>query len=347
MKLTERVGENLNGALHALFANDPDVFLIGEDILDPYGGAFKISKGLSARYPDRVLTTPISEGAIIGIAGGLALSGHKPIVEIMFGDFLALGFDQILNFATKSVAMYGQRLGMHLVIRCPVGGNRSYGPTHSQSLQKHFIGIPYLSLFEMTPFHDNTRLLKKLINLGHPCLLFEDKILYTRPMYTDGVIDDLFVFDFLGNENEIARIVPDGVDNYDCLIIAPGGMVTRCLEAARTLLIEDEIGVQVLVPSQLYPVALTPALGLIAESPRLLIVEEGVAGGTWGSEVATQLYQTLWGRLQCPIQLVHSQPTIIPSSCQLEQQVLVQSADIVQAIRRGVSGAYVSGAQNQ
>lgn len=142
MKTTERVVENLNAGLHALFAHDPDVFLIGEDIADPYGGAFKVSKGLSSRYPDRVFNTPISEGAIIGLAGGLALSGHKPIVEIMFGDFIALGFDQILNFATKSVSMYGQPVAMNMVVRCPVGAIAPMGQPTARACKSILLVFP-------------------------------------------------------------------------------------------------------------------------------------------------------------------------------------------------------------
>src|SRR5437879_5612185 len=101
----QRVGENLNRALDRALAGDRRVTLLGEDVLDPYGGAFKISRGLSTRHPGSVLGTPISESAVMGVAAGLALCGERPIVEVMFGDFLALGFDQLLNFATKSVAM--------------------------------------------------------------------------------------------------------------------------------------------------------------------------------------------------------------------------------------------------
>src|SRR4051794_3811324 len=95
-----------NGALHRIFEDDPRVYLIGEDLLDPYGGAFKISRGLSTRWPDRVLPTPISEAAIVGIAGGMAMRGLRPVVEIMFGDFMTLAFDQIVNHAAKFQAMY-------------------------------------------------------------------------------------------------------------------------------------------------------------------------------------------------------------------------------------------------
>lgn len=162
----ERVAENLNRALHAAFAADPDLFLLGEDVADPYGGAFKITKGLSSGYPDRVLSTPISEQSLVGVANGLALSGGRAVVEIMFGDFATLAFDQIVNFAAKSVAMYGRRVDVPVVVRCPTGGRRGYGPTHSQSLQKHFIGVPHLSVHEISPFHDNTALLAGLLADG-------------------------------------------------------------------------------------------------------------------------------------------------------------------------------------
>lgn len=332
MRPNERVVENLNRGLHALFAQHPDVFLIGEDLTDPYGGAFKVSKGLSSNYADRVLSTPLSESAIVGLAGGLALTGNKPIVEIMFGDFITLGFDQILNFASKSVSMYGKTVPMSMIIRCPIGGNRSYGPTHSQSLQKHFIGIPHLRLFELSPFVDNTALLEKLVGLNVPCILFEDKVLYTQPIYRDGKVDDLFTFELFGPDNGLARVVPDGMDEHDCLVIAPGGMFTRCLAAAKDLLIEHELSTQILVPSQLYPFDIEPICELITAAKHVFIVEESVAGGTWGSEIASQIYDTLWGHLQHKIHLIHSQDRVIPCASHLEKQTLVQTSHIYRAI---------------
>ena len=107
-----RVSQNLNQALHDVLAEIPDLYLLGEDIADPYGGAFKVTKGLSTRFPDRVLTTPLSEGGLVGVAAGLALAGQRAIAEIMFGDFVSLAFDQIVNFASKSVSMYGRRVPM-------------------------------------------------------------------------------------------------------------------------------------------------------------------------------------------------------------------------------------------
>ncbi len=139
----ERVSEHLNEALASLMAQHERLHLLGEDLVDPYGGAFKISRGLSSRFPGRVLSTPISESGLIGVANGLALAGCPVIAELMFGDFIGLAFDQLLNFAAKSVTMFGRPVPLRVVVRCPVGGHRGYGPTHSQSPQKHLIGIPH------------------------------------------------------------------------------------------------------------------------------------------------------------------------------------------------------------
>src|SRR5512136_2157509 len=134
--------ESLNNGLHQAFSMEPNVYLLGEDILDPYGGAFKVTRGLSSRFPDRVLTTPISEAAIIGVASGMALRGLRPVAEIMFGDFLTLCADQLVNHASKFRWMYNDNVHVPMVVRAPMGGRRGYGPTHSQSLEKMFLGVP-------------------------------------------------------------------------------------------------------------------------------------------------------------------------------------------------------------
>ena len=145
-ELTERMiyARALGEALHEALADDERVVVLGEDIADPYGGAFKVTRGLSTAFPERVRTTPISEAAIAGVAAGLALAGYRPIAEVMFGDFLALCFDQILNHITKYEAMYNGNVTCPVVIRMPSGGGRGYGPTHSQSIEKHVLGIPHL-----------------------------------------------------------------------------------------------------------------------------------------------------------------------------------------------------------
>ena len=136
--------ESLNSALHHAFSDNKNVYLLGEDVLDPYGGAFKVTRGLSTSYPDRVLTTPISEAGIVGVAAGMALRGLRPVVEIMFGDFVSLIADQLINHITKFRWMYNDQVRVPLVIRTPMGGRRGYGPTHSQSLEKLYLGVPGL-----------------------------------------------------------------------------------------------------------------------------------------------------------------------------------------------------------
>lgn len=325
-----RVAENLNQALHDLLDGNPGLHLLGEDIADPYGGAFKVTKGLSTRFPDRVTATPLSEAGIVGVAAGLALAGDGAIVEIMFGDFVALAFDQIVNFASKSVSMYGRRVPMPLLVRCPMGGGRAYGPTHSQSLQKHFVGVPGLSLHEMSPFHDNGPLLREILGEGEPTMFFEDKRLYARQMFTGGVVDDLFSYDFPAPG--VARAFAGEAETAGCVLIAPGGVAHQALRAARTLLLEREISCQVLVPSRLYPFDVAPLLPALRGAGLICVAEESTAGGTWGSEISQLIHRELWDDLRRPVLLVHSKDSVIPASAHLEKEVLIQDSTICEAI---------------
>jgi pyruvate dehydrogenase E1 component beta subunit len=328
-----RVAENLNAALHGLLDDDPAAYVLGEDVLDPYGGAFKITKGLSTRFPGRVITTPISESALTGVAAGLALTGNTAVAEIMFGDFAALAFDQLCNFAAKSVSMYGSRLPLRMVVRCPTGGGRGYGPTHSQSLQKHFVGMPGLALYEMSPFHDNREVLAAMVDRAEPCLFFEDKILYTRPT---GLADPLFRVRRDGDLAVVDPDVPELAARPDCVIVAPGGTAHRALGAMRSLLLEEEVSCRLLVPSRLYPLdveALLPHLGGV-----VLVAEEGTAGGTWGSEVAHLVHQRVWDRLRGPVRLVCSRASVIPTAAHLEREVLIDEPAIHRAVREALRG---------
>ncbi|MFC0862038.1 alpha-ketoacid dehydrogenase subunit beta [Sphaerimonospora cavernae] len=326
-----RVGENLNTALATLLARESDLYVLGEDVVDPYGGAFKITRGLSTRFPDRVLSTPISESAITGVAAGLALSGDLAIVEIMFGDFVALAFDQLLNFASKSVSMYGSRLPMRMVVRCPVGGGRGYGPTHSQSPQKHFVGIPGLPLYELSPFHDNLAVFEEMFAHAEPCVFFEDKVLYTRRM---GEVEPPFSLETTGG---VARVFLDA--SPDCVIIAPGGVAHRVLAAMRSLLVEEEIVCTLLVPSRLYPFDVSDTFDREVTTARnVFVVEESTGGGTWGAEVAHLVHQRHWGRLARPVSLIHSPGGVIPTAAHLERAALVNETTIHSAIRKTLRG---------
>jgi len=335
MLRAERVVDNLNGALHTLFADDPRLFLLGEDVLDPYGGAFRVTAGLSTKSPDRVLSTPICENGIVGVANGLALTGNRAIVEIMFGDFAALCFDQILNVSAKSVSMFGRTLPMQLVVRIPVGGNRGYGPTHSQSLQKHFIGIPDLTLRELSPLHDNLDVLHQMLGSGRPAMFFENKLVYTQRALTPGAVDDIFSYEFIDGQRNWAR-VSSGMGSGRCLLIVAGGLVSRALAAARTLLLEDEIEVSVVIASQLYPFAAEPILDDVARAEHVFVVEESTPGGTWGSEVSQRLAETCPNQLSRFVELISSRDSVIPAARHLERQVIVQAGDVVGRVRERV-----------
>ncbi|NUS11565.1 MAG: alpha-ketoacid dehydrogenase subunit beta [Streptomyces sp.] len=325
-----RVAENLNAALHGLMEREPALHVLGEDVADPYGGAFKITRGLSTRFPDRVLSTPISENAITGVAAGLALAGDSAIVEMMFGDFTALAFDQLVNFAAKSVSMYGSRVPMRMVLRCPVGGGRGYGPTHSQSLQKHFVGVPGLALYEASPFRDGAAVLAEMLDRGEPGVLFEDKVLYTRTMYEVEA-----PFELRERDGGVAEVALPG-ERPDCVVVAGGGVAHRVLEAMRTLLVEADVVCTLLVPTRLYPVG--PGDLELGGARRVFVVEEGTAGGTWGAEVAHVLHQRHWARLDGPVTLVHSADSVIPTAAHLERDVLVSAAGVHRTILETLRG---------
>lgn len=327
-KTKGRVLDNLNRALHQAMAADERVMLIGEDLLDPYGGAFKVARGLSSAFPDRVITTPLSELGFTGVANGLALAGQRPIVEFMFGDFIFLAFDQIVNVAAKTVNMYGRTRPHHLLIRCPVGGHRGYGATHSQTVVKHFIGIPDLDLFELSPLHDHTSLVPWLLGRGKPSILFESKILYARERISGREVDDLYSIRFHGHGLTAEVFIGD---TPQLLIITGGGLFDACLKAGHRLFFEHEIEATILVPFQLYPFRAAELANLLRMDTTVFVVEESTSGGTWGAEVAAVIASEFPAR-RSPVRLVHSADSIIPSARHLEQEVLVSPESIVQSI---------------
>ncbi|WP_405009086.1 dehydrogenase E1 component subunit alpha/beta [Kitasatospora sp. NBC_01539] len=332
----ERVAENLNRALHGLMESDPSVHLLGEDVSDPYGGAFKVTRGLSTRFGDRVRSTPLSEGAITGVGAGLALAGDRAVVEMMFGDFVTLAFDQLVNFAAKSVSMYGRRVPVPLLVRCPVGGRRGYGPTHSQSPQKHLLGVPDLDLYELSPFHDAVPLVRHALTTGTPSVLFEDKVLYTERRYADGVVDDVLGYRLDGGPLGTAVVGPAGVEEVDAVLIAPGGLARRAVDAARLLLLEDELCCRLLVPVQLHPLDADRLAELCAGAGSVVVVEDGTPGAGWGTEVAHALHTRLWSELRAPVRVLSAADAVVPAAPHLEDEVFLQAEDIRRAVRASV-----------
>jgi pyruvate/2-oxoglutarate/acetoin dehydrogenase E1 component len=321
----------LQEALHHAFEQDSSVFLLGEDLLDPYGGAFKVSQGLSTRYPTRVLSTPISESAIVGVGTGMALRGLKPVVEIMFGDFLFLCADQLVNHAAKFSAMYGGAVNVPMVIRTPMGGGRGYGPTHSQLLEKFFLGVPGLNVVAPSHLHDPGEiLLYSIFHAQNPILFIEHKLLYPLPLFIgDDVLSVQIEQEKEGFPTAILKNFKEGVP--DATLLTYGG-ISRFLVPLLSKLYQEEIRIVAVLPSLLKPVPIDTLVSLGMQSGLVLVVEEGTAGFNWGSEVSALVYERLWGRLKKPIARLASKESVIPAGKALEEDVLVNEEKIESAL---------------
>jgi pyruvate/2-oxoglutarate/acetoin dehydrogenase E1 component len=320
--------ESLNHALHHALETDPRVYLLGEDLLDPYGGAFKVTRGLSTRFPDRVLTTPISEAAIVGLANGLALRGLRPVVEIMFGDFVTLIADQLVNHAAKFRWMYNEQVRVPLVVRAPMGGRRGYGPTHSQSLEKLFLGVPGLRVIAPNALGDPAELLEAAIRQDEgPILFVEHKILYTRPRLEAKDLVDWKV-ESLGGE--YPAFVLRGEAPAQLTIATYGYNFELALAAAHELLYEHEIFAEIVLFSQLSPFELDPLFDALRHTKRLLTVEEGTLTLGWGAEVAAQAAEKVPG---LRVRRAAALDLPIANSKTLEDEILPSQEKIVQFAR--------------
>lgn len=331
----KRCGQVINEALHKIFEADSDVYLLGEDILDPYGGAFKITKGLSTRFPERVLATPISESATVGIAAGMALRRLKPIVEIMFGDFITLACDQIINHLSKFPAMYNRQVKCPLVIRTPMGGRRGYGPTHSQSLEKLFFGVPNILVVAPSHIHDIDKILSyAVLKEDTPLIFIENKRMYGLPAISDANNKHLEEFAFSETEKPYPTITLslNNFDSCDLTLVTYGDMASFCCEAAIKALLEYEIYSEIVIPSSLSPIDEEPIINSIERSGKLLTVEEGTISCGFGSEVVSRMSSQAWNILQAPPSRVAAPNTVIPCSKQLEDAVLPQTEGIFEAI---------------
>ena len=322
--------QNLQSGLFDLFNNDPRVIFLGEDVIDPYGGAFKVSSGLSTKFPGRVVTTPISEAGITGVATGLALRGYVPLVEIMFGDFLTLCADQIVNHATKFTQMY-QGVSCPLIVRTPMGGGRGYGPTHSQSLEKMFLGIPGLKIIAASHFHQPGQVLQAIVaKESAPVIFIEHKLLYREVLQSSG--EGLFVNvldDESGYQTAVVKNYAEGVP--DICLIGYGG-TSRWLPQLLRNMAAEEIRVICALPAVIDPFPSETLARIARQANRVVIMDEAYQGFNWGDGVAALLYAKLWGSLFCPINVVSSDRRIIPTSFEQEEQTLISPEKIEQAI---------------
>ena len=281
------VRQALNAALHALFAASDEVVLLGEDLHDPYGGSFKISAGLSAKYGERIISTPISEAGITGAAIGLALSGKRPIVEIMFADFLTLCMDQIYNHAVKFPGMFADAR-VPLIVRAPCGGRRGYGPTHSQSLENLFVSVPGLTVVFGSHRHRIGQLLiDAATRWPNPTLFLEHKLLYSEENAAQDYVEIAAPAADLGAD--LFPTLRRGSDQPDITLLAYGGMLPLAEKAARRLEENDELGVEIVAPALLAPLPRVSLCQALLHRPRLLVVEEAHHQFGFGAELLALL----------------------------------------------------------
>ena len=337
--------DSLNLGLHQALEGDPNVILLGEDVLDPYGGAFKVTRGLSSQFPEQVMTTPISEAGITGIAGGMALRGLRPVVEIMFGDFTTLIADQVINHLSKFQAMYQGQVNTPVVIRTPMGGRRGYGPTHSQSLEKFFLGVPGLTV--LAPFHlkgDDTPgapgklLYDAITKLNSPVFFVENKLQYLLKLLTS---EDLGEFEHSAFSTTGSPVFPfyqftlQSAPPPQITLAAYGYMAHLAIKAALRLAYDEELFCEVLVPTQLSPFELAPLYDSVRKTTRLLTIEEGTPTSGWGAEVLAKTTEMLGPDLKLASRL-GAAGDVVPAAPSLEKACLPGVEDIVTRVREMV-----------
>ena len=332
----KRGNELIYDGLKHLFSTNDDFVLLGEDIetsnsYNPgeYGGAFKVTRDLSLLFQERIKNTPISEAAITGIGTGLALAGMKPIVEIMFGDFSTLIFDQLIQHACKFRLMYNNQIEVPLIIRTPMGGGRGYGPTHSQSIEKHFLGITDLSLVALNhrinpePIFSNI-----LTKINHPHLIIENKLVYTQKVNDKSILG----YSILSSDEDFPTvcITPED-ETSDCTILCYGGVLQSVEDILTTVFEEEEISCEVICPMLINPINIAPIIDSVNKSKRLLIIEEGTSVSAWGSEILALLTEH---NIVLKKMIRMGNNTIIPCSGVAEKNLLPNNKTIIENINR-------------
>jgi len=326
---TDRYSNLLYKCLKDLFSKNEKMLMIGEDIEGDYGGAFKITRDLSSLFPGRVRNTPISEGAITGLATGLSLGGFLPIVEIMFGDFLTLTLDQLMQHASKFELMYNGKVKTPMIIRTPMGGRRGYGPTHSQSIEGFFLGIPNLQIIALNIRVPPQLIYSKLFSeCKSPTLVIENKVTYTRKLKTEEV--NGFTVEFSNEIYPTVRIRPKGI-NPQITIVCYGGMLELVEDAVNILFDEYEIICEVISVTRLVPMNILPLEKSVNKTRRILIVEEGKTFASWGSEVLSSLCEIV-----CNIEKSEriGNDQLVPSAFLAEQEIQVNTDQIVETVNR-------------
>jgi len=316
----------INQALDSALAADPSVFLLGEDIADPGGGVFTVTKGLSTRYgTERVRATPISEEAILGVAVGAAIAGFRPVAEIMIMDFLGVCLDQLANHAAKLRYMSGGRTSVPLTVRCSAGAGLQMGAQHSEMLEAWLCHIPGLKVVVPSNPADARALLTTCIFDDDPCVFVEQ----TSAYFKKGPVPDEEHTLALG-EAAVRR------EGADLTIVSYGRQVNDALAAAETLA-ADGVEADVVDLRTLVPLDIDTVCRSVTKTGRALVVHEAVTRCGFGAELSAQIGERVFERLKGPVRRVGAPNTPVPYARELEAAFVPQVADIVGAARSMVA----------
>jgi pyruvate dehydrogenase E1 component beta subunit len=316
----------VNEALDEELARDPAVVLIGEDI-GLYGGAFGVTKGLFAKYgPERIWETPISENSFTGLAVGAAMLGVRPVVEIMFMDFIALALDQLLNSAGKLHYMYGGQVKVPMVLRTPGGAKGGYGPSHSQMLSNLLVGIPGLKVIAPSTAAQAKGILKSAIRDPNPVIVIENKRLY--PQKGDVPDDDDFTLPL-----DRAVVASPGAD---LSLFCYSSMTPVCV-AVKNAFLQTGVNIEVVDLVSLQPLDTETLFASLRKTGRAVIVEEACLTGGVGAELSALFAEHCLDSLDAPIVRVAAKDVPIPSSLALEKLVLPQPEDIITAVKENLA----------
>lgn len=313
--------EAIREALAEEMERDPSVILIGEDI-GVYGGAFGVTRGMLDRFgAERLIQTPISENGFVGVAIGAALNGLRPVVEIMFMDFIALAVDQICNHAAKFRAVYGEQAKVPLVIRAAAGGGRAYGPSHSQSLEAWFAHTPGLKVVCPGTAADAKGLLKSAIRDDDPVVFVEPKALYNQrmPVPKGEYTIPLGAANILQPGDDVTIIT------YGRMVSAAAGAAARLAQAGITAEVVD---LRTLVPMDAETVAAS-----VQKTGRALVVHEAHRTAGFGAEIVCQVLEHAFDYLDAPIRRLAAPDVPIPFSPSLEAAAFPTAETIAAAAR--------------
>ena len=304
---------------------DPNVVFLGEDVAAA-GGVFKTTVGLLERFgPERVRDTPISEQAIVGAAIGAAMTGLRPIAEIMFSDFFAVCWDLIANQAAKSRYMTDGQVSIPMVVRTANGGGVRFGAQHSQSVENWAMAVPGLKVVAPSTPADVKGLLAAAVRDPDPVMFFEHKALYGMK----GEVPDGEHVDELG----VAKVLRQG---SDVTMIALAAMVPKALAAAERLAIEDGISATVVDVRSLVPLDTQTILGAVRETGRVFTVEENPRLCGWGAEIVSLVAEECFYDLDGPVVRITTPHIPLPSADELEDLAIPSVARITDTIRRNL-----------